>query len=327
MSTLRIGVLGAAQIAPSALIRPAGKVDGVEVVAVAARDPSRARAFADSHGIPEVVGSYEALVTRPDLDAVYNPLPNGLHARWTIAALEAGRHVLCEKPLTSNAAQAREVATAAEASGQVLMEAFHYRYHPLMARAVEVVRSGELGELHLLESWMQIPLLKRHDIRFELDLAGGAVMDLGCYAINQLRSLTGEEPSVVDARVRERSPGVDRWAKAELRFPGGAHGGFTVSFYGARLLRIGFRVVGSKGELRVLNATVPQMFHRFTVRTTDGTVRRERFPRVPTYRYQLEAFRDAVREGAPVLTGPADSVANMEVIDAVYEAAGLPLRP
>jgi predicted dehydrogenase len=132
---------------------------------------------------------------------------------------------------------------------------------------------------------------------------------------------------VVDARVRERSPGLDRWAQAELRFPGGAHGGFTVSFYGARLLRIGFRAVGSKGELRVLNATVPQMVHRFTVRTTDGTLRRERFPRVPTYQYQLEAFRDAVREGAPVLTGPADSVANMEVVDAVYEAAGLPLRP
>jgi predicted dehydrogenase len=326
-STLRIGVLGAARITPSALIHPARHVEGVEVVAVAARDPSRARAFATKWEIPEVVGSYEALVDHDGLDAVYNPLPNGLHARWTTAALEAGRHVLCEKPLTSNATQAREVAAAADASGRVLMEAFHYRYHPLMAEAVEVVRRGELGELRRVEAWMQVPLLARHDIRFDLDLAGGATMDLGCYAIHQIRSLTGEEPTVLAARAKERSAGVDRWMQADLRFPGGADARFTVSFYGARLLRLGFRVTGTKGELRVLNPTIPHYFHRLRVRTTDGTTRRERFARVPTYRYQLEAFRDAVRDGTPVLTGPADSVANMEVIDAVYEAAGLPLRP
>ncbi|MGZ4727736.1 MAG: Gfo/Idh/MocA family protein, partial [Acidimicrobiales bacterium] len=252
--------------------------------------------------------------------------PNGLHAPWTIAALEAGKHVLCEKPLTSNAEQARQVAQVAERTGKVLMEAFHYRYHPLMVRAVEVAQSGELGELQHVESWMQVPLFKRHDIRFDLSLAGGAVMDLGCYSIHQLRSLTGEEPAVLAASAKERTPGVDRWMQAELAFPGGATGRFTVSLYGARVLRIGFRVVGSDGELRVFNPAGPQLLHRFSVRRKDGSSRRESFPRIPTYRYQLEAFCDAVLEGAPVLTGPSDSVANMAVIDAVYQAAGLPIR-
>ena len=326
MTTVRIGVLGAARIAPGALLKPARDVERVEVVAVAARDRARAEAFASKWSIPTAHDSYEAVIADPQVDAIYNPLPNGLHARWTIAALEAGKHVLCEKPLTSNADQARQVAAVAERTDQVLMEAFHYRYHPLMVRAVEVVQSGELGDLQHVESWMQVPLFKRQDIRFDLSLGGGAVMDLGCYSIHQLRSLTGEEPTVMAASSRERSPGVDRWTQAELAFPGGATGRFTVSLYGARVLRIGFRVVGSDGELRVFNPAGPQMAHRFTVRRNDGSSRRERFPRIPTYRYQLEAFRDAVLENGPVLTGPSDSVANMAVIDAVYQAAGLPLR-
>jgi predicted dehydrogenase len=324
-SIVRIGVLGAAQITPKALIAPARELDHVEVVAVAARDRDRAEAFAQQWGIPQVLDDYQALI-EADLDAVYNPLPNGMHARWSTAALRAGRHVLCEKPLTSNAAQAREVAAAAEDSGKVLMEAFHYRYHPLMLRAVEVVRSGELGGVRRVEAWMQVPLFKRRDIRYDLDLAGGATMDLGCYVIHQLRTLVGEEPTVTDAQARERSPGVDRWMRADMVFPGGAEGRFTVSLYGAMPLRLGFRVTGSDGELTVLAPTIPYRFHRFTVSSRTGATRREQFPKVPTYEFQLGAFRDAVLHGAEVLTGPSDSVANMEVIDAVYRAAGLPLR-
>ncbi len=326
VTTVRIGVLGAARIAPGALVKPARDVERVEVVAVAARDRARAEAFASKWSIPTAHDSYEAVIADPEVDAIYNPLPNGLHAPWTIVALEAGKHVICEKPLTSNAEQARQVAEVAERTDNVLMEAFHYRYHPLMMRAVEVAQGGELGDLRYVESWMQVPLFKRHDIRFDLSLGGGAVMDLGCYSIHQLRSLTGEEPTVRSASAKERSPGVDRWMQAELAFPGGATGRFTVSLYGARLLRIGFRVVGSDGELRVFNPAGPQLLHRFSVRRNDGSSRHERFPRIPTYRYQLEAFRDAVLDGEPVLTGPSDSVANMAVIDAVYEAAGLPIR-
>lgn len=327
MTTLRIGVLGAAAIAPGALLKPAREVDRVQVVAVAARDRARADEFASKWSIPIVHDTYEAVIADPEVDAIYNPLPNGLHAFWTIAALEAGKHVLCEKPLTSNTVQAREVAAAAARADRMLMEAFHYRYHPLMVRAVEVAQSGELGDLQHVESWMQVPLFKRQDIRFDLALGGGAVMDLGCYSIHQLRSLTGEEPTVLDASAKERTPGVDRWMQADLAFPGGASGKFTVSLYGACLLRIGFRVVGSEGELRVFNPAGPHLLHRFSVRRNDGSSRREHFPRIPTYRYQLEAFRDAVIDGQPILTGPSDSVANMAVIDAVYQAAGLPIRP
>lgn len=322
---LRIGILGAAAIAPAALIEPARRVDRVEVVAVAARDPERARKFAAKHDIERVADSYEDLIHDDGLDAVYNPLPNSLHALWTTRALEAGKHVLCEKPLTADATEAEALAGAAEDTGLVLMEAFHYRYHPLMAWAVELVRSGRLGQLERLDAWMQVPLFKPGDIRFRPELAGGATMDLGCYTIHQLRSLTGEEPDVVRAAARQRPPGIDRWMRAELAFPGGATGGFTVSLYGAVPLRLGLRVTGSDGELRILNPTMPQLWSRCSVRDADGR-RTERFPRVPTYQYQLEAFAAAVLDGAPTLTPPSDSIANMRVIDAVYEAAGMSPR-
>src|SRR3954447_2607033 len=141
MDDLRFGVLGAARIAPPALVRPAARVPGATVSAIAARDPQRARAFADKHGIATVHTSYDDLIADPDIDAVYNPLPNGLHAEWTLRALAAGKHVLCEKPFASNEDEARKVADAAEASGLVVMEAFHYRYHALAQKMLEAVQS------------------------------------------------------------------------------------------------------------------------------------------------------------------------------------------
>ncbi len=192
MASLRIGILGAARIAPMALVKPALEVPDVEVAAVAARDPQRAKGFADKHGIARVHDTYEDLVSDPELDAIYNPLPNGLHARWTIAALEAGKHVLCEKPFTANEAEARDVAAVAAAHpNQVVMEAFHYRYHPFAARLEEICRSGELGTLRHVETWMNIPLPLFGDIRYDFGLAGGATMDVGCYAIHCLRLLAG----------------------------------------------------------------------------------------------------------------------------------------
>src|ERR1700676_3838384 len=150
MPTIRIGVLGAARIAPAALLRPARHVPDVEVVAVAARDRDRATAFAAKHGIGRVLSSYEELVSDPGIDAVYNPLPNGLHGRWTKAALAAGKHVLCEKPFTANADEARDVA-AAIPPGVVVMEAFHYRYHPVFRRALELLDEGAVGTVRRIE--------------------------------------------------------------------------------------------------------------------------------------------------------------------------------
>jgi predicted dehydrogenase len=324
-AVLRIGFLGAAWIAPTAVMAPARRASGVEVVAVAARDPMRAKAFAARHGIPAVHDTYERLLADPSVDAVYVPLPNGLHGRWTIAALRAGKHVLCEKPFTANADEARAVAAVARETGLVVMEAFHYRYHPVARRMVEIVESGELGPLRHVRASFCFPLPRFSDIRYRFDLAGGALMDAGCYAVHMVRTFGGAEPEVVAARALTRSVHVDRAMRADLRFPGGHTGRIVCSMWSSDVLRIGVRVIGERGELRVLNPLAPQLVHRIAVRTADGR-RVERLSRRPTYDYQLDAFTAAVRDGGPVLTDPADSIRNMTVVDAVYRAAGLPLR-
>src|SRR5882757_9896991 len=163
MDTVRIGTLGAARITPFALTKPATKVPEVEVVAVAARDRARAEKFAAKRGIPRVHDSYDALLADPEIDAIYNPLPNGLHCEWTIKALEAGKHVLCEKPFTANAKEAEAVAAVATRTGLVVMEAFHYRYHPLAKRMREIVASDELGTIERVETALCFPLPKFSD--------------------------------------------------------------------------------------------------------------------------------------------------------------------
>ena len=235
MSRLRIGVLGAAKIVPAALLKPAKAHGDVEVAAIAARDPERAVAFAAKHGIATVHPSYEALLGDTSLDAVYIPLPNSLHGQWTIAALHAGLHVLCEKPFTANAAEAQLVADAADASGLVVMEAFHWRYHPLAARMVDIARGGELGELRKIEAAMCFPNFKRNDIRWQVDLAGGALMDAGCYAIHWARTLAGTEPDVVWAASLTRSPDIDRRTEVDLAFPGGVSGHVLASMWSSSI--------------------------------------------------------------------------------------------
>jgi predicted dehydrogenase len=322
---IRIGILGAAKIAPLAVVTPAKQHSQVEVAAVAARDPARGRAFAAKHGIPRVHESYDALIADPNLDAVYIPLPNGLHGRWTRAALAAGKHVLCEKPFTANAAEAREIAAVAANSDRVVMEAFHYRYHPLTRRVEEIIASGELGALTRVEAAMCFPLPKFSDIRYNYSLAGGALMDAGCYPVHMVRTFGGSTPEVVSARTKLRDPKVDRAMTAELKFGGGHTGRIRCSMWSSRLLQISARVIGERGEARVLNPVLPSAFHRLTIRSRDGR-RVERFSRRTTYAYQLDAFAAAVLRGEPVKTSPEDAIENMTVIDAIYRAAGLPLR-
>ncbi|MCU1398776.1 MAG: oxidoreductase [Acidimicrobiales bacterium] len=323
---LRIGVLGAAAIVPMALVKPAAANPDVEVAAVAARDPRRAAEFAEKHGIGTVHQTYKALLADDTLDAVYNPLPNGLHGHWTIAALRAGRHVLCEKPFTANAEEAQLVADTAAASGLVVMEAFHWRYHPVAARMVEIMRSGELGELRHIETAMCFPNFKRHDIRWNPALAGGALMDAGCYAIHWARTLAGVEPEVTSATSLLRAPGIDRKTVVDLAFPGGATGRVTASMWSRSVLRMMATAVGNKGTLRVFNPIAPQFYSRMTVEV-GGVKRHEKVAADgTTYAYQLRAFVAAVRDGAPTLTPPDESVKNMRVIDAAYRAAGLEPR-
>ena len=323
---VRIGTLGAARIAPMALIRPARETDGVSVTAVAARDRKRAVAFAAKHGVDTVHDDYPSLLADPDIDAVYNPLPNGLHAEWTLKALEAGKHVLCEKPFTSNAHEAEEVHRAAENSGRVVMEAFHYRYHPLARRLRDLVASGELGAPRYLETWMCIPLPLAGDIRYRLDLAGGATMDTGCYAIHLARTISGEEPAVVSARAKLASKGVDRAMTVTVRYPSGAEGRINCSLWSWKLAKIAAVVKLDGGEIRATNPVVPQFFHSLKWRKHGGPWHKEKFPKKPTYTYQLEAFRDAVGHGKPFPTTTAEAVKNMKVIDAVYRAAGMQPR-
>ncbi|MFI8974266.1 Gfo/Idh/MocA family protein [Nocardia asteroides] len=323
---LRIGVLGAARIAPAAVIGPARRSPEVTVTAVAARDRARAERFARKHGVERVFGDYQDLLDSPDVDAVYIPLPNGLHGRWTRAAVAAGKHVLCEKPFTANAEEAREIARLATDSGLVVMEAFHYRYHPLIRAAEEIVASGELGTLRRVETALSFPLPLFSDIRYDYDLAGGALMDAGCYAVHMARVLGGEDPEVVSARAKLHGDRrIDRAMSAELRFPSGHTGRVRCSMWSADVLRISATVVGDRGRMRLINPVLPHAGHLLAVRSADGT-RLRRFPRRPSYDYQLDAFAAAVLRGASVPTTPDDAVTTMAVIDDIYRSAGLPLR-
>jgi len=326
MEPLRIGCLGAARIAPAALIKPSKANSGVVCAAEAVRDPRRARAFATKHHIAKVHDSYDALLADGELDAVYIPLPNGLHGTWTLRALAQGKHVLCEKPVTANADEAQRVADAADASGLVVMEAFHWRYHPMAARMLEVIASGELGDVRRIDAALCFPLPRFKDIRYQLSLAGGALMDAGCYPVHMVRTLAGAEPTVVSASARLRSPGVDRRMEAEFSFADGRSGSILASMWSSTLLRLRVVVTGSEATMRVFNPTTPHMFNRLSVSGPKGR-RHERVKGGATYDYQLDAFRAAVREGAPTLTPPSNAVANMHVIDAIYLAAGLEPRP
>jgi predicted dehydrogenase len=322
---LRLGILGAARIAPMALINPARESADARVVAVAARDATKARAFAARHGIATVHESYAALLADPSIDAVYNALPNGLHGRWTIAALEAGKHVLCEKPFTANAEEAAAVAAVARRTGLVTMEAFHYRYHPLMRRQLEIIASGELGAIRHLDAWFNIPLAAKN-IRWDLNLAGGSLMDVGCYAIHIVRTLAGAEPVVRSARAKLLKPGIDRWLRAEFEFADGRTARITASMLAWPPFSAGARVTGTQGTMQAFNPYLPHLKNSLTVRSTAGQ-RKELLPTRPTtYALQLQAFVAAVLRGEPFPTNVDDAIENMRVIDACYQAARLPRR-
>lgn len=322
---IRIGILGAAKIAPRAIIQPAHEHPATVMAAVAARDTARAKQFADRYNIPQVHTRYADLIDDPSITAIYNPLPNSLHAEWTIRALRAGKHVLCEKPIAANADEAQAMAEAAAQSGCILMEAFHYRYHPIMTHALDILAGGQLGEIVHLSATMCIPVYRWWDIRWQVELAGGAMMDVGCYTTHLLRSLAGAEPEVIRAEAKLRSPRVDRVMQAHLRFPSGISATLHCSMWSHNLLKLEGHVVGTHGELRIINPYVPQLFNRLIL-TTQGKEQREQATRRPSYAYQLDAFVHAIQSGQAPITDPNDAVANMRVIDAVYQAAGLQPR-
>ncbi|MEM9712175.1 MAG: Gfo/Idh/MocA family oxidoreductase [Actinomycetota bacterium] len=321
---LRFGTLGAARITPPALLEPAAERDDVTVGVVAARDPARARSFAAEHGIPNVVDDYAAVVGHPDVDAVYVALPASEHREWTIAALEAGKHVLCEKPFANNAAEAAEMARAGADTDLVLCEAFHWRYHPLADRLIEVVRSGELGTIRRATATFTVPITDRSDIRHRLELGGGALMDLGCYPVQWVRAIADGEPEVLSATAETGEPDVDVRLDAELRFPDGVDATIVTGMEEVDT-HIELVVEGDAGRMVVQNPLAPQAGHELVVEI-DGARRSETVAHTTSYAHQLDAFVAAVRGGPPVVTDAADAVRNMQVIDDVYRAAGLPVR-
>ncbi|WP_309093419.1 Gfo/Idh/MocA family oxidoreductase [Streptomyces sp.] len=326
---LRIGVLGAARITERSLIDPA-RATGHRLVAVAARDRSRAEEFAARHGVERVASSYAELVADPEIDVVYNPLANGLHGPWNLAALAAGKHVLSEKPSASNAEEAAEVRAAAERAGTVFMEAFHYLFHPVTRRLHELLAAGELGELRRVEAMVAIAAPPEGDPRWSLPLAGGALMDLGCYSLHALRMLApwaGGAPRLTASRAGERAgaPGVDEWLDADLEFPGGATGAARCHMaYGG--LDMSIRIVGSRGEATAPNFVLPQLDDRVVVRTARGE-RTEHLGTRSSYAYQLQAFAARVRNGASLPLDADDAVATMRLVDACYRKAGFDPRP
>jgi predicted dehydrogenase len=334
---LRIGVLGTAQIAERTLLRPAHDVPTVTVAAVAAREVSRAAAFALQHGIPTAHDSYDDLLAAPDIDAVYLPLPNSLHAPWTLRAIEAGKHVLCEKPFAANAAEATEVAEAAGRSGLAVMEAMHYRYHPLVRRMADLVRGGAIGAVRHMQCWTSWPIEDPADIRYDYALGGGALMDGGCYALDCMR-LAGGEASVTGA-LADPLPSpqhtVDRAMAARLEFANGATGWFESAFTRDGEFRADAHVIGSQGHLWLRNFVLAHDGHLTVIR--NGAVVVDEGPADPdggrtagtgdtTFIWQLRAFAAAAKDGAPFPTTAANAAGTMRLIDQAYQAAGLPPR-
>jgi predicted dehydrogenase len=325
----RLGLLGAARIAERAIV-PAAQDTGTRLVAVAARDRARAEAFAEKHGVERVLDSYADLIADPEVDAIYNPLANALHAPWNLAAIEAGKHVLSEKPFASNADEAAEVRDAAAKSDVVVLEGFHYLFHPVTQRLHELLDSGELGELERVEATMITPAPPDDDPRWSLPLAGGALMDLGCYNLHALRMLApwgGGEPKLLAARGEARAgkPEVDEWLDADLEFPTGATASARCNMAGD-LVRMTLRIVGSRGFATAANFVLPQRDDRIFVSTPAGD-RVEQLGTRPTFSYMLEAFIDRIRNDEPLPIDVDDAVASMTLIDECYRAAGFEPRP
>jgi predicted dehydrogenase len=320
MITIRVGILGAAKIAPKAVIVPARDNAEFRIVAVAARDKDRAKAFAAHNDIPHVADGYAELIARSDVDLVYVALPPAAHKSMSIEAVKAGKAVLCEKPFAMNAAEARAMISAAADARQPLIEAFHNRFHKVMRRAVQIVASGELGRLVEAEAIFDVPIPYRPgELRWIAAQGGGALMDLGCYCVHALRTLAACEPKIANARCTVVH-GVDETTVAELSFPNGMTAKLRTSMEAPNFIAT-LRLRGERGSLDISNYLAPQMGCRFTVEV-GGKTRAEPTDGPTTYEAQLAHVADVLLRGAAPLTGGADAVANMECIDAIYAAAG-----
>ncbi len=320
---LRWGIVSTANIGVRKVIPAMHTASRCEVVAIASRDLARAEKAAADLGLPRAHGSYEDLLADPDVDAVYIPLPNHLHAEWTIAAARAGKHVLCEKPLGMTAAEAERMVGTCEAEGVLLMEAFMYRLHPTWMAVRDLVASGRIGELREVQSWFSYFNDDPSDIRNQTQAGGGALFDIGCYSVNLSRMLFDAEPTRIHAAVtRDPDMGIDVRTSAILEFAGGVST-FTCSIRSEPDQRV--HVYGTKGRISIeipFNIPPDLPTQVFVTAGGDPPVRPDTetltFDPADAYAIQAERFASAILDGAPLPTPPADAVANLRVIEEIF---------
>ena len=321
MRKIRWGVLSTANIGMKQVIPAMQASQYCEIVAISSRDQERADAAAEQLGIPRAYGDYEALLTDPDVEAIYNPLPNHLHVPWTIAALEAGKHVLCEKPIALNSAEAQTLLDASKQYPQLkVMEAFMYRFHPQWDKVRELVENGSLGELKTIHTFFSYYNDDPADVRNQVGIGGGGLLDIGCYAINVPRYIYGIEPQRVLGMI-ETDPAfyVDRMTSAMMEFKEGT-ATFTVGTQLSYFQRVD--LIGTDGRLVVeipFNPPPDKPAHLWLHR--DGKARELIVPIANQYTLQGDAFSRSILDDTPVPTPLEDAVANMKVIDALFQSA------
>jgi len=322
MSTVRWGILSTARHGEKTMIPAFRQARDTEVVAIASRDAQRARAYAQQHNIPVSYGSYEALLDDPDIDAIYIPLPNNMHKEWAIKAAQAGKHVLCEKPIALNAAEAEEMVAAFAEAGRVLAETFQWRHHPQAHAVRELIEDGTIGEVRFIDAGFSFLIAREADIRLDPALGGGSLYDVGCYPVSLARFMVQDEPLAVTAQAHWTDRGVDDRMVATLEFPNGVLAHINCGF--SLPLRRYYEVVGSLGSLYANRAYNP-LGERSSeiVRYGDDRMMIETVQLDPANSYALmvEDFNRAVTGEAPPRFPAEDAVKNMRVIDALYRSA------
>jgi len=329
MDTLKFGILSTARVNDYSFLPVIKKVAGAELTAIASRDSAVAGAYAAKHGIPKSYGNYDSLLADPRIDCVYIPLPVSMHAEWSIKALDAGKHVLCEKPIASNESEALAIAEKADASNTVFAEAFHYLYHPLMTRTLEIVRSGRIGNVKKITAMHGVPHFDRDRVQFKPELAGGALRDIGCYPVHFARTVADcNDVQVLKAMPELTRSGVDATMRATIEFSNGIRAEVIGSL--SKYYPMSAGIIGDKGSIHLLSPFNPAVclgplcadIYLIIHRSKRG-IRNIRVPTITSYQCQLEAFCDAVRTGSRLPTTARDGASNMRIIDAIYKKAGI----
>ena len=327
---IRIGILGAARIAPKAIVHPASVRGDVKIQAVAARDYARAEAFADKYSDRgakiEALASYQAVVDHPDIDLIYNPLPINLHAEWTIKALEAGKHVVCEKPFAMNIVEAEAMVAAAKANGKRVIEAFHYRYHEAFDYLMfSIHEEKDLGKIKSIKATFNVAIPDNNgkEIRHLPETGGGAFMDLGCYPVSWALAIMEEEPKKVEATATLTKRGVDESMTARLTFKNGAVAELSSTMAPGEPFAASLFVEGKKGSAEFDNPLAPHMGAKLAVKTGKDTFDHDIDP-TATYWYQLTDVINSLKTGMPALETEGEAILPQQrTLDRIYEAAGL----